>query len=106
MLQNSTCNVLCTETIPAAEDDGLFDGDFINELIIESYSMNWLIDGLPAATIRKDPQTDERFYSVGFELGGLDSVGSPVLNTHYDIIVEFHVLPRGPLCPDGFRLWR
>jgi transmembrane 9 superfamily protein 2/4 len=90
MLQNSTCNVLCTTKIPAAVD-GVSDGQFINEKIAESYSMNWLIDGLPAARIHVDPQSGERFYSVGFELGSLDNAGTPLLNTHYDIVVEYHV---------------
>ena len=90
MLQNSTCNVLCTTKIPAAVD-GVSDGQFINEKIAESYSMKWLIDGLPAARIHIDPQSGERFYSVGFELGSLDNAGTPLLNTHYDIVVEYHV---------------
>lgn len=93
MLENSTCNVLCQSEIPAPteEDDG--DGVFINELIQDGYSMNWLIDGLPAARIRIDPQTGERFYSFGFELGFVGTSGEPILNNHYDIIVDFHVLP-------------
>lgn len=98
MLENSSCNVLCRITIPAppaSEDGGKDEGDagFINELIGESYSMNWLVDGLPAARIRVDPQSGERFYSVGFELGGIDYAGMPTLNNHYDIIVEYHVPP-------------
>jgi transmembrane 9 superfamily protein 2/4 len=90
MLQNSSCNVLCHSQIPAAVDD-VSDGRFINERIVDSYSMNWLIDGLPAARIRIDPQSGERFYSVGFELGQVDNAGTPMLNTHYDIVVEYHV---------------
>ena len=38
----------------------------------------------------------ERFYSVGFELGSFDASGPPLLNNHYDIIVEFHVTPKTP----------
>ncbi len=67
-----------------------------NELIQESYSMNWLIDGLPASRARIDPQTGEKFNSVGFELGSLDEAGEPVLNNHYDIFVDFHVLTNNP----------
>jgi transmembrane 9 superfamily protein 2/4 len=92
MLENSTCNVLCTTSVPAAVD-GVSDGQFINEKIAESYSMNWLIDGLPAARIHIDPQSGEQFYSVGFELGILDNDGTPLLHTHYDIVVEYHVQP-------------
>ena len=102
MLQNSSCNVLCHATIPAAptDDSGVVtetgDAGFINERIADGYSLNWLIDGLPAARIRVDPQSGDRFYSVGFELGSFDSAGLPLLNNHYDIIVEFHVLPLSP----------
>jgi transmembrane 9 superfamily protein 2/4 len=92
MLHNSSCNLLCKTIVPAAVD-GVSDGQFINEKIAESYSMNWLIDGLPAARIKVDPTSGERFYSVGFELGSLDSAGTPLLNTHYDIVVEYHVNP-------------
>jgi transmembrane 9 superfamily member 2/4 len=90
MLHNSSCNLLCRTTIPFSTD-GTADGKFINERIFEGYLMNWLIDGLPAARSRIDTQTDEKFYSVGFELGSLDNVGTPLLNNHYDIVVEFHV---------------
>jgi transmembrane 9 superfamily member 2/4 len=92
MLEDSNCNLLCQTTIPGPEDRGdVGDGAFINELIREGYNMNWLIDGLPAARSRLDTQSGEKFYSVGFELGSLDDSGSPVLNNHYDIIVEYHV---------------
>jgi transmembrane 9 superfamily protein 2/4 len=94
MLENSSCNVLCHADIPGTiDEDEQGDAGFINERIVDGYSLNWLIDGLPAARIRVDPQSSERFYSVGFELGSFDSSGLPLLNNHYDIIVEFHVTP-------------
>jgi transmembrane 9 superfamily protein 2/4 len=102
MLENSQCNVLCNSKIPGPDAGGASgDGAFINELIEESYNMNWLIDGLPAATVRTDSQTDEKFYSVGFELGSMDNSGTPILNNHYDIIVEYHVSPP-PVYPCTF----
>jgi transmembrane 9 superfamily member 2/4 len=93
MMEDSNCNFLCQATIPGPEDGGdVGDGAFINELIREGYNMNWLIDGLPAARSRLDTQSGESFYSVGFELGSFDEdSGYPVLNNHYDIIVEYHV---------------
>ena len=97
MLENSSCNFLCRSEIPGTTEEGEDgDGKFINELIQESYSMNWLIDGLPASRARIDPQTGEKFNSVGFELGSLDEAGEPVLNNHYDIFVDFHVLTNNP----------
>jgi transmembrane 9 superfamily protein 2/4 len=54
MLRNETCKVLCkTEKIPQA------DVVFIADRIREDYAYNWLIDGLPAAHIKLDPQTNE-----------------------------------------------
>jgi transmembrane 9 superfamily member 2/4 len=91
MLENESCKILCKANIPGPSPNrGKSDGQFINELIAQSYSMNWLIDGLPAARIRIDPQSEDKFYSVGFELGSLE-VGVALLNNHYDIIVEYHV---------------
>jgi len=92
MLEDESCRILCRTTIPAPRTGQVSDGHFINQRIKESYSLNWLIDGLPAARIRSDPQSGERFYSVGFELGSVDSLGSPLLNTHYEITVDYHVL--------------
>ena len=71
MLQAENCQVLCRTTIPGPSDNGESDGKVINELISEGYCMNWLIDGLPAARIRKGPQTNEQFYCVRFELGSM-----------------------------------
>jgi len=100
MLENSTCNILCRTTIPATASDALGsisgsnDASFVNARVAESYNLNWLIDGLPAARVWIDRQSGERFYSVGFELGTVDDAGSPMLNTHYDIVVEYHVRTR------------
>jgi transmembrane 9 superfamily member 2/4 len=90
MLENSACNILCQTSFPAPDAENS-DVAFVNNVIASSYSMNWLVDGLPAARIRLDPQSGEKFYSVGFELGAVEDVGVPVLNTHFDIVVEYHV---------------
>ncbi|KAG5460313.1 MAG: hypothetical protein BJ554DRAFT_7653, partial [Olpidium bornovanus] len=45
---NEKCGVLCRQTIPKE------DAKFINERIRENYAINWLVDGLPAATKKKD----------------------------------------------------
>jgi transmembrane 9 superfamily member 2/4 len=90
MMENSACNVLCSVPFPAASDEG-DDVAFMNDVVASSYSVNWLIDGLPAARIRVDPTSGDRFYSVGFELGSVDEEGVSLLNNHYDIIVEYHV---------------
>ncbi len=43
--------------------------DFTSELIDQSYLINWLVDGLPAAEMKVDVNDGEVFNSVGFELG-------------------------------------
>ena len=92
MLHNASCNILCETKIPGPTDGFESDGEFINQRIYEGYSINWLIDGLPAGTIKFDSQTDEKFYSVGFDLGRVDRTGSSaLLHNHYAITVEYHV---------------
>lgn len=91
MLKNESCNVLCSRHIPGGIN-GPGDGAFINDRIIDSYNLNWLIDGLPAARVRVDPTSRETFYSVGFELGSVEA-GTPQINNHYNILVDFHVFP-------------
>jgi transmembrane 9 superfamily member 2/4 len=100
MRRNATCKLICSTTIPGVDlDDGIYhravdsDGYFINQRIFEGYLVNWLIDGLPAATVKYDPRTTEKFYSVGFELGSVDNAGTPLLHNHFEIVVEYHVPP-------------
>jgi transmembrane 9 superfamily protein 2/4 len=48
MGDNGTCKTLCDPvTIPAE------DAKFINERIKEDYALNWLVDGLPAAEMKR-----------------------------------------------------
>jgi len=85
MGKNETCKVLCEATYEPE------DAQFVNSRIYQGYDLNWLIDGLPAAQLLKDPNTEELFYNPGFALGEVDDAdGSPVLNTHYDIAIEYH----------------
>ncbi|KAI8922889.1 hypothetical protein BC831DRAFT_473888 [Entophlyctis helioformis] len=83
-LQNSTCNKLCTSTIPAA------DTHFLRVSIEEEYAINWVVDGLPVAQLYQDRATGEVFYNGGFELGTVLENDQTVLNNHYDIIIHYH----------------
>ncbi|KAJ1833832.1 Transmembrane 9 super member 2 [Coemansia sp. RSA 2711] len=87
MLKDTSCEVLCAQTVPGA------DAAFINDKILKGYSYNWLIDGLPAATVKADDRTQQQFYSVGFDLGA-SRAGQlvPHLHNHYDITVQYHTL--------------
>ncbi|KAK2787113.1 hypothetical protein FQN52_007380 [Onygenales sp. PD_12] len=85
MAKNETCKALCS--------DAIFDprsSKFVNRLIWQHYNINWLIDGLPAAQINIDQQTETEFYSPGFLLGSVDDDGQAVLNNHYNILIDYH----------------
>lgn len=91
MAKNETCKKLC--------DVKKFDtrkAKFVNRRISQNYNINWLIDGLPAATLNKDEVENVEFYSQGFPLGEVEGPNdqNPVakLNNHYDIIVDYHEL--------------
>ena len=84
--QEEGCRAVCeAQTFSAG------DARFVNKRIKQSYEMNWLVDGLPAAQVKKDPSTDTTFYSPGFALGGMEG-RKPYLHNHYDIIVNYHMV--------------
>ena len=56
MLEEVQCRTLCEAAVPAE------DATFINDRIRESYAMNWLVDGLPAAEMRMRKDTGETLY--------------------------------------------
>ncbi|KAJ3025008.1 hypothetical protein HDV00_000442, partial [Rhizophlyctis rosea] len=84
MLSNSTCSGLCISTVSGD------DAKFINERIREAYTMNWFVDGLPAAQIAIDPKTDRQYFKIGFQLGSTDTQNTPFLNNHFDIQIMYH----------------
>lgn len=81
---NETCKSVCGKKMIPKED-----APFVNERIIQNYNINWLVDGLPAGQLLLDRNTDTKFYSPGFLLGNSEG-DRPALNTHYDILVDFH----------------
>ncbi|KIW10437.1 hypothetical protein PV08_11401 [Exophiala spinifera] len=85
MGQNETCKVICA----SADFDEKSVG-FVRSRINEAYNVNLLVDGLPAAELREDPLTHERFSSPGFPLGKVREDGAVILNNHWDIIVDYH----------------
>ncbi|KAJ2463036.1 Transmembrane 9 super member 2, partial [Coemansia sp. RSA 2322] len=87
MLKNNSCQMLCKQTIPGK------DAAFINDKIMKGYSYNWLIDGLPAATLKIEERTQRQFYSVGFGLGSkVAGQLVPHFHNHYDITVQYHTV--------------
>ncbi|PGH23583.1 hypothetical protein AJ80_02363 [Polytolypa hystricis UAMH7299] len=85
MAKNETCKPLCKSKFDKPSSR------FVNRRISHSYNLNWLIDGLPAAQISRDPQTNKIYYSPGFPLGADDNEeGTPYLNNHYNILIDYH----------------
>ena len=86
MMVNSTCNTLCTSTVPAT------DAKFINDRIREEYGINFIVDGLPSSQLKMDSKTEELFLDAsGFALGDTElDPEMPALNNHYDIKIEYH----------------
>ncbi|KAF5385829.1 hypothetical protein D9615_002243 [Tricholomella constricta] len=84
---NRKCQTLCTVQDVTGEE-----AKFINERIKEDYELNWLVDGLPAATMKVDTRNGVEFYDQGFSLGQFDeeTQAPPRLNNHYDVMFRYH----------------
>lgn len=87
MLKNETC-----KRIPECEEQKFFpmDAKFVNMRIWQSYSVNWLIDGLPAATLSSEYEGGPEYYSRGFPLGEHYDTKPPTLNNHHEINIDYH----------------
>ncbi|KAF8131697.1 hypothetical protein EV363DRAFT_1217485 [Boletus edulis] len=96
--ENGTCRTLCTKQVPPQ------DAKFINDRIREDYAINWLVDGLPAAEMKKDLKTGDIFYDMGFNLGD-DDTETPYLNNHYDIVLRYHERDPGIYRVVGVLVW-
>mmetsp|Transcript_37750 Transcript_37750/g.87240 ORF Transcript_37750/g.87240 Transcript_37750/m.87240 type:complete len:618 (+) Transcript_37750:63-1916(+) len=80
----STCQKLCTSPMSTEQREQLI------EMIAESYMVNWMVDGLSAATkFVSKKQANKVVYSDGFPLGAVDQ-GKVVLHNHADILLQFH----------------
>ncbi|OJJ98147.1 hypothetical protein ASPACDRAFT_32174 [Aspergillus aculeatus ATCC 16872] len=85
MGKNETCKAICgTATFDARS------AKFVNRRIEQGYNINWLVDGLPGAQINMEAVTQDRFYSPGFALGSINDDGLPVLNNHFEILIDYH----------------
>jgi len=90
MARNESCKALCASTY----DKGT--AAFVNRRIQQGYSLNWLVDGLPAGQEIIDDFTHTDFYSPGFLIGQEDENSRITFNNHYDIIVEYHEVGGNP----------
>ncbi|KAI0355555.1 Nonaspanin [Trametes cingulata] len=98
---NSTCKVLCVETVPPE------DAKFINDRIREDYAINWLVDGLPAAETKVDRRTGDVFFDMGFNLGNDDEEfqDMPALHNHYEVSLRYHSPSPGIYRIVGVLVW-
>jgi transmembrane 9 superfamily member 2/4 len=87
---NETCKPLCDRTYNAAAVG------FLKRRIEQGYSLNWLVDGLPAGQQIVDELTETEFYSPGFLMGQEDNDHNIIFNNHYEIIVEYHEVNANP----------
>ena len=99
MLENVTCQKLCTTTVSPG------NVTFLSDRIQEGYSQNWVIDGLPGAEMKIDSETGDIFYQPGFALGSIqrptahgngegaeeaERRGASLINNHFDIFIDYH----------------
>ncbi|PWY88246.1 hypothetical protein BO70DRAFT_178044 [Aspergillus heteromorphus CBS 117.55] len=85
MGKNETCKAICGQVSFDARS-----AKFVNRRIQQGYNINWLVDGLPGAQINMEAVTQDKFYSPGFALGSINEDGVPVLNNHFEILIEYH----------------
>jgi transmembrane 9 superfamily protein 2/4 len=84
MKQDEQCKTLCT-----AKYDREAAG-FVNRKIADDYSLNWLVDGLPAGQEITDTLSGTNFYSMGFLMGEEKPAGQVAFHNHYNIYIEYH----------------
>ena len=91
MLQEEYCKVLCQVTLTSKTVN-----DF-KTAIKRQYHNNWLVDGLPAASILDSAQFVTTQY-IGFPVGYAEEKDSYIYN-HVNIVLEYH-----PVDVDSYRI--
>ncbi|KZZ93346.1 endosomal integral membrane protein [Moelleriella libera RCEF 2490] len=96
MGQEEKCKALCKVNYPGKMKS------FINDRIFQGYSLNWLVDGLPAGQMIQEEESGSTYYSPGFAIGDYqwidnDEADEKVsFNNHYEIWIEYHEVNRNP----------
>lgn len=84
MKTDEKCKVMCRTSYT---DENF---SFLKSKVEAMYSLNWLIDGLPAGQEALDEMDGTKFYSPGFLLGSYNGKAEPVFHNHYEILVDYH----------------
>eukprot|EP00927_Polykrikos_kofoidii_P007562 TRINITY_DN1310_c0_g2_i2.p1 TRINITY_DN1310_c0_g2~~TRINITY_DN1310_c0_g2_i2.p1 ORF type:complete len:635 (-),score=64.20 TRINITY_DN1310_c0_g2_i2:41-1921(-) len=83
---NSTCQLLCVQNLSNQNKKKL------SNLILDDYKINWLIDGLPAATLSTSPRKESRSLDDGFPVGVAENKNY-FLNNHVVLYLLYHSNP-------------
>eukprot|EP01125_Pyxidicula_operculata_P002012 TRINITY_DN11990_c0_g1_i1.p1 TRINITY_DN11990_c0_g1~~TRINITY_DN11990_c0_g1_i1.p1 ORF type:complete len:659 (-),score=148.07 TRINITY_DN11990_c0_g1_i1:105-2039(-) len=84
-LDKTECEKLCYKTLNQE------DVDELKSLIDDEYSVQWQVDGLPAAVlVGTSKQSDKPVYDTGFPLGVKQDSGAFVFNNHVRIIIHYN----------------
>lgn len=92
MLENSSCSLLCTKSLTKAHLSKF------RSMIDDSYTVNWIVDNLPAATRYKS--ADQLLYVSGFPVGA-KTAGVYRLYNHVSLHMKYHADPANF---DGYRV--
>jgi len=96
MKEDSYCEKLCQAELSAT------DAKRLRQHIKYGYNNNWIIDNLPsaaiistlssAATISTEEEVEDKVYRYagGFPIGFMDAEGTPFINNHVNIYIDYH----------------
>ncbi|KAJ4139185.1 Transmembrane 9 super member 2 [Fusarium oxysporum] len=90
MGKNETCKPLCKVKYTEKSVQ------FVKSRIEQGYSLEWLVDGLPAGQEVLDQLTGTTFYNPRFLLGQDDKDDNILFNNHYEIAIEYHEVNKDP----------
>lgn len=90
MLNETTCAELCSKTVDKA---GLKRAE---ELIKNSYQVEWIVDNLPGATAFVSLDRTSRYYAAGFPLGFVDENNVAYINNHVILLIRYRRSSKNP----------
>lgn len=105
MKQDVECAAVCSDGKPV--EFSKEDGEFVNTRIRQSYLVDWLIDGLPAAMM-SDPNAPSEIAVLGFPLGmiwGTIENSVAILNNHFELVIDYHKAAENQYRVVGIQVW-